>query len=329
VAEIIYPESVVERKHPINLKKGDGFYFQKELRKHIPEVDLLRLKNIYVLFNSLFSIKKFSFYHRYTHWASIGLKAKLFRLSLFKKKAVVADKGLWVTNIWGEGYFHWLTDVLPRIMVSKKFLNGHKVILPAFYRRFKYTTDSIKMMSVECIYYDQRTPLLVKDILVPGLTGPTGNYHEELMREMRQFFAGNFSKKAAHRKIYISRRHAPTRQVLNEREMEAVMEAAGFEIHFFEKYDLQRQIELMSETKYLVGVHGAGLTNMLFVKEGGKVFELRNEDDAHNNCYFSLASALGLDYYYQVNKGTNAVTQLTNIEVDIKELKMNLELMLA
>jgi hypothetical protein len=42
------------------------------------------------------------------------------------------------------------------------------------------------------------------------------------------------------------------------------------------------------------------------------VLEFRGDRDAHNNCYFSLASAMGLDYHYlevrsvDANKGTHA-----------------------
>jgi capsular polysaccharide biosynthesis protein len=118
----------------------------------------------------------------------------------------------------------------------------------------------------------------------------------------------------------------PTRRITNEKEMESILERHGFEIHFFENYDLKKQIELMSETKHLLAVHGAGLTNMLFMKEGGKVLELRNAGDAHNNCYFSLAAALGHDYYYQFNKGNNAVTQQADLEVDMEEFTRNVEL---
>jgi capsular polysaccharide biosynthesis protein len=329
VPEIIYPESFVVRKPAVNLKPGDEIYFKNAESRKIPEVDLLRLKNVYVLFNSLFNPGKFRFYPAYTHaGGDISFKAKLFRLSRFWRKVQKLDKGLWVTHNWSEGYFHWLTDVLPRIMITMKYADGHKVILPHYYEKYKYIMDSLAELRVPHMYYQHRAPLLVKNILIPGFTGPTGNYNESLIRMVRERFAGHLSDRVASRKIYISRRHAPTRKILNEKEMEAILEQHGFEIHFFEYYDLKKQIGLMAETKYLVGVHGGGLTNMLFMKEGGRVLELRNAGDSHNNCYFSLASALGLDYYYQFNKGNSAVTQVTDLEVNLEELKQNLLLMM-
>jgi capsular polysaccharide biosynthesis protein len=80
----------------------------------------------------------------------------------------------------------------------------------------------------------------------------------------------------------------------------------------------------MSQTIHLIGLHGAGLTNMLFMREGGKVLELRNQNDAHNNCYFSLASELNLDYFYLLNQGNTNDTHTVDIIVDIDELRNNL-----
>ena len=37
---------------------------------------------------------------------------------------------------------------------------------------------------------------------------------------------------------------------------------------------------------------------MLFLQEGTKLLELRRMDDKINNCYFSMADALQLEYYY-------------------------------
>ena len=59
--------------------------------------------------------------------------------------------------------------------------------------------------------------------------------------------------------------------------------------------------------KYLISNHGAGLTNMLFMKAGGNVLELRHRGDKHNNCYFSLASTLRLNYYYQLCDSENNI----------------------
>jgi len=81
----------------------------------------------------------------------------------------------------------------------------------------------------------------------------------------------------------------------------------------------------MSSTKTLVGLHGAGLTNMIFMNKGGQVLEFRNANDSHNNCYFSLTSSLQHDYYYLNCKGDKEDTNAVNVTIDLTELEMLLK----
>jgi capsular polysaccharide biosynthesis protein len=166
----------------------------------------------------------------------------------------------------------------------------------------------------------------VNKCLIPSHTANTGNYNHTLINELRDKFLGNIKIKGK-RKIFISRLKAPKRKISNEQDVVNYLKSHNWEIHYFEDYSFKKQIEIISETKYLIGLHGAGLTNMLFMREGGKVLELRNENDNHNNCYFSLASELNHEYYYQLSKGNSIETHTVDIKVDIDLLKKNIELM--
>src|SRR5688500_19312228 len=50
----------------------------------------------------------------------------------------------------------------------------------------------------------------------------------------------------------------------------------------------EEQVKLLSRARYVVSNHGAGLTNMLFMRDDTKVLELRHRSDYINNCYFIL-----------------------------------------
>ncbi len=81
------------------------------------------------------------------------------------------------------------------------------------------------------------------------------------------------------------------------------------------------QIHLFNSVKWLVSIHGAGLTNMIFMNKGCHILELRNKDDKDNNCYFSLASAVGLNYYYLENATDNSNTNVGNFFIDPKKFE--------
>ena len=69
---------------------------------------------------------------------------------------------------------------------------------------------------------------------------------------------------------------------------------------------------------------------MLFMKPSSSVFELRAKNFT-NNCYFDLASALNLKYFYQLCDSDNQDNdnQLSNLTVDCQMLKENIEQMLT
>jgi capsular polysaccharide biosynthesis protein len=117
---------------------------------------------------------------------------------------------------------------------------------------------------------------------------------------------------APFRKVYISRARAARRRVSNEAELRQHLEAQGFETIYLEGMPFAEQVRLLSETATLIANHGAGLTNLMFMQPGTRVTEIRLQGDTHNNCYFSLARAVGVEYHYvlanPVNRGEGAHT---------------------
>ena len=73
---------------------------------------------------------------------------------------------------------------------------------------------------------------------------------------------------------------------------------------------------------------GAGLTNMLFMKRGGSVLELRHASDHINNCYFTLSSALNLNYFYQTCEPSpvDSNPHTADLIVDPRTLESNLRI---
>ena len=154
------------------------------------------------------------------------------------------------------------------------------------------------------------------------------------MRDFYRNYYQNKSGSGAGNKVYVSRKKAATRKVGNEDECIQILEEYGFKTICFEDYPFEQQARIALEAQYLVANHGAGLTNIIYMKAGGSVLELRKEDDKHNNCFFALASALQLKYFYQLcdsddpDEDPNTVNS-ANITVNCRLLRENIEQMLA
>uniref|UniRef100_A0A0R3RMD1 EGF domain-specific O-linked N-acetylglucosamine transferase n=1 Tax=Elaeophora elaphi TaxID=1147741 RepID=A0A0R3RMD1_9BILA len=56
-----------------------------------------------------------------------------------------------------------------------------------------------------------------------------------------------------------------------------------------------RQLEITHNTDVFIGMHGSGLTHLLFLPDWAVVFELYNCGDT--DCYFDLARLRGVKYF--------------------------------
>jgi capsular polysaccharide biosynthesis protein len=326
--KVLFPENICKRKAPVNITESDITLFSHEYEKKIHATSFTELKNVYILNNTIFNLKSLQFYNKHSLVHPITKKQLIKNLILLSKKGKSIQSAVWIIDENAYGYFHWLTDCLCRLVAINHLLKDESVILPNHLKNIKFIEESLQYFNIKAEYYDLTLPVKVKRLLLPSHTAPSGNYNSILVNKLRQQFVGQSSIHAT-KKIYISRQNAEKRKITNEEAVIALLKQYHFEIHFFENYSFTEQINLMKDTKCLIGLHGAGLTNMLFMSEKTKVLELRNEEDSHNNCYFSLASDLNLDYYYQLNKGDKKNTHDVNINVDILLLKQNIESLLS
>jgi len=216
-------------------------------------------------------------------------------------------------------------------LVAQKAINhqeNKELLLPKKLEKYDFTQITGKKLNQELYFYEENQVYKIKKLILPSHIADSGNYDKELMKEIRRLFTNvvgeninNGKKHNPNKKIYISRQKSRYRKINNENQVQELLKKYNYEIHYFEDYSFQKQIELMQQTSSLIGLHGAGLTNMLFMNPNTKILEIRNQEDKHNNCYFSLASDLEIDYYYLLSKGDSSETHTVNVDVDIEKLE--------
>jgi len=324
--ETAYTAHTALTRQPENMAAEDAHLFVKVLKLDIHATTVLKLANASVLKNMILTRLPWKFHSSYSHTLPVSGFTFFKRSLLLLSPSHTIEKGIWITDQYSLAYFHWLTEALPRLIAATPFLDGHTLLLPEKYAREPFIKASLELLNCKVHFFKGSRKQTVNELVVPGHTASSGHYSIPLINEVRQRFLAATAK-TPHRKIYISRQKAPRRKVMNEDTVVALVQQYGYEIHFFEDYTLQQQIAIMAETRYLVGLHGAGLTNMLFMPAQGKILELRNRQDDHNNCFFTLASALDHDYYYLNNAGDTTDTHTVNITVDTARLQQVLHRM--
>ncbi len=134
-------------------------------------------------------------------------------------------------------------------------------------------------------------------------------------------------------KIYISRQNQVLRFVENEEELIKVLEKYGFKKVIIDEFSYDEQIAISTKTKYLISPHGAGLTNILFMKENSYLLEMATKpsDNKLLTDYYKLSSILNINYLYQECQiGENSKVKdfhHGSLILDLQKLEENLILM--
>jgi capsular polysaccharide biosynthesis protein len=330
----IYPETIAKRKLPVNFNDADLALFDHELQRAIPQTTLLTLKHIRVspeglLFKGTTILpESFAFPEHLREWKLRSVVKFFAKNYVLRRSRRVENEMLWITDYWSKGYFHWLTDALTRLYVVRDRINDVPLLLPAEFERLDYVKSSLEAFGVKRVdFIGPGEVLECQSLLMPSHTAPSGHYNEEIIRGVREVLISAYGASDQGEKIYISRRRAAKRRIVNEEEVTGVLSAFGFRTIYAEELSFAQQVQICSRAHCIVSNHGAGLTNILFMPEAGSVLELRHREDRINNCYFTLSSALNLNYFYQTCRPAEVGPDphMANIVVDLKELEKNLQ----
>ena len=134
-------------------------------------------------------------------------------------------------------------------------------------------------------------------------------------------------EKKPHRSIFLDRRSRYGRQVSNKPELELILDKHGFETIFAEDLPYAGQIKLLSEVKNIVGIHGAGLTNLLFSDVPSvRCLEILPEGYVNPHYYWMLQMTGAQRYDAIVG---SELDSNTNFTVDAGAFETQVDLLLA
>jgi capsular polysaccharide biosynthesis protein len=134
-------------------------------------------------------------------------------------------------------------------------------------------------------------------------------------------------EKRPHRSIFLDRRSRYGRRVSNKPELQRILDKHGFETIFAEDLAYAEQIKLLSEVKNIVGIHGAGLTNLLFSDVPSvRCLEILPEGYVNPHYYWMLQITGAQRYDAIVG---SELDSNTNFTVDAGAFETQLDLLLA
>lgn len=181
--------------------------------------------------------------------------------------------------VGNRNYAHWWMDVVPALLVPPfhRAFDGATLVLPEIRHEWqRQTLNLLPEVQGRSVFLGATQRIGCTTLrLMPAITQSDLTPHPQrraLLNAMRQR-AGIVG--IPQRKLYVSRRDAAARPLVNDAEISALLEAHGFETVMLTGKPVAEQIRLFSSASHVVGAHGAGLVNILFCQPGAALCELQ------------------------------------------------------
>jgi hypothetical protein len=224
-----------------------------------------------------------------------------------QEKITVDGRIAVITQFPYFNYFHWLTEVLGRLAL----LEMHHVEYDWLYvpQSSAYMRDSLELwgISPEKILVPSSSKCMIEacELILPslvsnsiyGITLFTHYVHPHLVTYIRNKLLSAAQKKnlvPLSKKVFVSRKDAPFRKIINEDEIFAPLQDQGFERYELSLLSVAEQIMLFHEADIIIAPQGTCLANCIFCDKKTKIIELFQ---GLNDCTFWYVSQmLDLDY---------------------------------
>jgi capsular polysaccharide biosynthesis protein len=235
---------------------------------------------------------------------AFGLERNTWK-SIGAKTTVKYDGDLFVvTSSTSKLYYHGLLEIVPRLHIAQKMGMGAKI--PVYVDASKpFMQECLRALKVDNIVDASQHPRIqAAKLIVPCYEiNSLDSIPERSTALLNELFPEvNASSAVPNRKIYLSRRQAGRRNIVNEHEVSAFLQAKGFETVFPENHSIQEQAELFRRATLVAGPSGGAFTNIVFCKEGTTILNFFHWQA--DNCFQKLCAASGLNYSYVASNST-------------------------
>jgi capsular polysaccharide biosynthesis protein len=209
------------------------------------------------------------------------------------------------------GYFHFINSILPRLGLLKRMTSLDRPDILVSQRQ-PFARDLLQALGIGCseltrCWLHVDTLVYLSPFTFQGDHFTRPRFSSQLIRE---FLYPIMPRGEGGRRIYLSRRDAPVRRLANEGDMDPVLKEFGFETVAIGRMPIREQMQLFAEASHLVSVHGAGLSNMVFMPDGATVTEIVSPSRLWPT--FRMLAARH-DRHYHAVIGTSVVSEDTPI----------------
>lgn len=225
-----------------------------------------------------------------------------FRLPPVKQYGKVVNL---VTRCAEDNYWHWMFDLLPRVeLVERAGISLDDAYYLVNHRGHSFQLDSLAHLGIpkdRVILATKDVHVEAEELILPSVVNPNLNtdglsYSKEAFEFLRNRFLGKNIPRTRNRpRLFISRDRS-RRRIRNEASLYKRLQRYGFERIYLEDRSLVEQARLFNSAEWIIGLHGAGLSNIVFCRPGTRITEVFAPDFIATN-FWTLSEQLGFQYH--------------------------------
>ncbi len=233
-------------------------------------------------------------------WRWSSLRTTPLDLLSLPELEYVEGKVAVITQEGHSNYYHWMVEVLPKLAILEESNISYDRLYVSSYLPFMQQTLSLLGVDSEKILIAGRdTYIEAEELIVPSAPALSCYTPKWIVKYLRDKLLPqaerNISTQLFSKKVFVSRKKASYRRILNEDDVFAMLEPLGFVRYNLEDLTVLEQVHLFHHAEMIVAPHGAGLVNLVFAQPNALVIELfqEHEDDS----FWYLSQVVGLNHH--------------------------------
>lgn len=212
-----------------------------------------------------------------------------------------------------SNFYHWFVDSIVRLLIAEPWVKDSFILVSINQLKIAYVLESLEKLGFpkdRLIPLEKEVRYKVKNIQVVSTSIlATGACSTEGVRLLQERLAIHSHPEY---KIYLARKPALGRRVVNETEFLKVLKRFGIQLIYAEDLPFKGLIEILGKSKLIVGVYGAALSHIIFLPKDSHLVELApvkfitstpsywngNYHAQYSGDYFySLSASCGINYH--------------------------------
>jgi len=237
-----------------------------------------------------------------TTGSSIETTMSLIKAFLMQKIPIL-ESAVEAIEPSATNYWHFMAYTLPTILSNRHNANFFLVA-----EITSYMSQYMSLLGIEInrLIAIRNNPIFTNRLILSGSELPCRDNKydpysglELIAEELKQYK----SQQITNNRVFVDRCSSNNgsiyRKIYPESTWRRFIANMGFRIVFLESMTVHEQIRIFSEAEVIMAMHGAALTNCIYMREGATVIELMHKEGVENGGYLDMF--LTITYVMKIN----------------------------